>query len=129
MADKTPQLDENMLEAVGKLFEDFLTGLGSQLTAKVKELETQIEALEKQIATLIVGYGEQAVFMEALVAQISFASIEEREAFNKNVSDGRKEMLKVMQDATDTNLATEHPETAAALADLVEEQLSDTDTK
>jgi len=129
MADETPQLDENMLEAVGKLFEDFLTGLGSQLTAKVKELETEIEALEKQIATLIVGYGEQAVFMEALVAQISFASIEEREAFNKNVSDGRKEMLKVMQDATDTNLATEHPETAAALADLVEEQLSDTDTK
>jgi hypothetical protein len=129
MADETPQLDENMLEAVGKLFEDFLTGLGSQLTAKVKELETQIEALEKQIATLIVGYGEQAVFMEALVAQISFASIEEREAFNKNVSDGRKEMLKVMQDATDTNLATEYPETASALADLVEEQLSDTDTK
>ena len=67
--------------------------------------------------------------MEALVAQISFASIEEREAFNKNVSDGRKEMLKVMQDATDTNLATEYPETASALADLVEEQLSDTDTK
>jgi len=129
MADETPQLDENMLEAVGKLFEDFLTGLGSQLTAKVKELETEIEALEKQIATLIVGYGEQAVFMEALVAQISFASIEEREAFNKNVSDGRKEMLKVMQDATDTNLATEYPETASALADLVEEQLSDTDTK
>lgn len=129
MADETPQLDENMLEAVGKLFEDFLTGLGSQLTAKVKELETQIEALEKQIATLIVGYGEQAVFMEALVAQISFASIEEREAFNKNVSDGRKEMLKVMQDATDTNLATEYPETASALADLVEEQLSDTDTE
>lgn len=129
MADETLQLDENMLEAVGKLFEDFLTGLGSQLTAKVKELETEIEALEKQIATLIVGYGEQAVFMEALVAQISFASIEEREAFNKNVSDGRKEMLKVMQDATDTNLATEYPETASALADLVEEQLSDTDTK
>ena len=129
MADETPQLDENMLEAVGKLFEDFLTGLGSQLTAKVKELETEIEALEKQIATLIVGYGEQAVFMEALVAQISFASIEEREAFNKNVSDGRKEMLKVMQDATDTNVATEYPETASALADLVEEQLSDTDTK
>ena len=129
MADETPQLDENMLEAVGKLFEDFLTGLGSQLTAKVKELETEIEALQKQIATLIVGYGEQAVFMEALVAQISFASIEEREAFNKNVSDGRKEMLKVMQDATDTNLATEYPETASALADLVEEQLSDTDTK
>lgn len=122
-------IDENMLEAVGKLFEDFLTGLGSQLTAKVKELEEHIEALEKQIATLIVGYGEQAVFMEALVAQISFATVEERNAFNKNVSDGRKEMLKVMQDASNTNMATEYPETAAALTNLVEEQLSDTNTE
>jgi len=122
-------LDPQLMESVGKLFEDFLTGLGEQLTSKMKELEDQMEGIEKQIATLIVGYGEQAVFMEALVAQLSFATDEERKAFTENVSEGRKEMLKVMQDATDTNLATEYPETASALADLVEKQLSDTDTE
>jgi len=120
-------LDPQLMESVGKLFEDFLTGLGEQLTSKMKELEDQMEGIEKQIATLIVGYGEQAVFMEALVAQLSFATDEERKAFTENVSEGRKEMLKVMQDAANGTMATEYPQTSAAITDLVEQELSDTD--
>jgi len=128
MSDKNPQLDEQTLAVIGELFDKFLTGLGDQITTKIREIEDSVEAIEKQIATLIVGYGEQAVFMEALVAQISFATDEERKAFTENVSEGRKEMLKVMQNAANGTMATEYPQTATALTDLVEQELSDTDS-
>ena len=39
-----------------------------------------IEAFEKQIATLVIGFGVQAVFLEALLAQLSFATEDEQKA-------------------------------------------------
>jgi hypothetical protein len=119
-------LDDETLSHITQLFDNFLSGLGSQITSKIKELEDSVESIEKQIATLILGYGEQAIFLEALVAQLSFSTDEERKAFTENVSQGRKEMLKVMQDASKGTMATQYPETASALADMAEQQLSDT---
>lgn len=128
MSEQNPDIDEQTFAVISELFDNFLNGLGQQITTKIKEIEDSVEAIEKQIATLIVGYGEQAVFMEALVAQLSFATDDERKAFTENVSEGRKEMLKVMQNAANGTMATEYPETASALADLVDEELSDTDS-
>lgn len=128
MSEQNLDIDEKTFSVISELFDNFLNGLGQQITTKIKEIEDSVEAIEKQIATLIVGYGEQAVFMEALVAQLSFATDDERKAFTENVSEGRKEMLKVMQDAANGTMATEYPETASALADLVDEELSDTDS-
>jgi len=128
MSEQNLDIDEKTFSVISELFDNFLNGLGQQITTKIKEIEDSVEAIEKQIATLIVGYGEQAVFMEALVAQLSFATDDERNTFTDNVSKGRKEMLKVMQDAANGTMATEYPETASALADLVDEELSDTDS-
>lgn len=89
------------------------------------ELDSKIESMEKQIATLVVGFGEQAVFLEALLAQIAFATEEEQKTFQANVNQARKEMLKVMQDGSKTLVAREDERLASALNDVVESKSLD----
>jgi len=84
-----------------------------------------MESLEKQIATLVVGFGEQAVFLEALLAQLSFASEQQQKAFQENVSTARREMLKVMKDGSEALVAREDERLASALSDVVDSKSSD----
>ena len=123
-----PELDSVTAEFITKLFQDTLNGFGSQLVDRVLKLEEQVEGIEKQIATLVVGYGEQAVFMEALVAQLAFSTDEAREKFQSDVSRARKDMLEVMQNASKGILADQDPLLASAVADVAESKLSDTDS-
>ena len=99
----------------------------SRFSQKLEELENRIDAIDQQIATLIIGYGEQAVFMEALVAQIAFATDKERASFNESLTEARKKMLEVMRDASAANLADEDPDLASAVENLANQKLSDTD--
>jgi len=120
-----PNFDADTAEFFSKLFQDTIKGLSSQVIDRITKLEDQIETFEKQIATLVLGYGEQAVFMEALVAQLAFATDEARKQFQEDVSRARKDMLEVMNDASKGILADEDPNLAAAIADLAESKLSD----
>ena len=121
-------IDAATAEFITKLFQDVAQGIYTQLVEKVSTLEQSVESMEKQIATLVVGYGEQAVFMEALVAQIAFASNEARSQFYEDVKNGRKEMLEVMQSASKTILADTDPNLATAVADVANAKLSDSDS-
>lgn len=123
-----PSLDEATAEFITKLFQQVAQGIYAQLADKVATLEQSVESMEKQIATLVVGYGEQAVFMEALVAQIAFASNEARSQFYEDIKNGRKEMLEVMQNASKTILADTDPNIAAAVADVASTKLSNSDS-
>jgi hypothetical protein len=123
-----PSIDEATAEFITKLFQQVAQGIYAQLADKVATLEQSVESMEKQIATLVVGYGEQAVFMEALVAQIAFASNEARSQFYEDVKNGRKEMLEVMQNASKTILADTDPNIAAAVADVASTKLSNSDS-
>lgn len=123
-----PSLDEATAEFITKLFQQVAQGIYAQLADKVATLEQSVESMEKQIATLVVGYGEQAVFMEALVAQIAFASNEARSQFYEDIKNGRKEMLEVMQNASKTILADTDPNIAAAVADVANTKLSNSDS-
>ena len=123
-----PSLDEATAEFITKLFQQVAEGIYAQLADKVATLEQSVESMEKQIATLVVGYGEQAVFMEALVAQIAFASNEARSQFYEDIKNGRKEMLEVMQNASKTILADTDPNIAAAVADVANTKLSNSDS-
>ena len=123
-----PSIDEATAEFITKLFQQVAQGIYTQLADKVGALEQSVESMEKQIATLVVGYGEQAVFMEALVAQIAFASNEARSQFYEDVKNGRKEMLEVMQNASKTILADTDPNIAAAVADVASTKLSNSDS-
>ena len=123
-----PSIDEATAEFITKLFQQVAQGIYAQLADKVATLEQSVESMEKQIATLVVGYGEQAVFMEALVAQIAFASNEARSQFYEDIKNGRKEMLEVMQNASKTILADTDPNIAAAVADVASTKLSNSDS-
>ncbi len=123
-----PDFDQETAEFFARLFQDSLSGIKAQLIDRVATMEESLEKMEKQVATLILGYGEQAVFMEALVAQIAFASDDARRTFQEDVTRARKQMLEVMNDASKGFLADDDPGVAAALGDLAERKLSDTDS-
>lgn len=123
-----PSIDEATAEFITKLFQQVAQGIYAQLADKVSTLEQSVESMEKQIATLVVGYGEQAVFMEALVAQIAFASNDARSQFYEDVKNGRKEMLEVMQNASKTILADTDSNIATAVADVASSKLSDSNS-
>jgi len=126
MSNMTENFDSSAFEAASNLFKDIAYGTLATVSSKIAELEQSVEHLEKQLANLVVGYGEQAVFMEALVAQLAFAKPEERRAFSENLSDARNKMLEVMRDASAT-MADEDQGIASAITDLASEKLSDPD--
>ena len=127
MSDDNEHLDQHTAEFMTNFFQDIIGGLASQVEGRLSVLETSIESIEKQIATLIISYGEQAVFTEALVGQMAFASDEARKAFHEALSESRRNMLEVMQNASKGILADENPGVASALTDVATEKLSNTD--
>jgi hypothetical protein len=106
-------------------FESIILSLTEHSSTRFFELENKIESMEKQIATLVIGFGEQAVFLEALLAQIAFASEDQQKSFQNNVNQARREMLKVMQDGAKTVVAREDERLAAAINDVVESKSFD----
>jgi len=106
--------------------EDLLIALADRFESRLQECEKLVETLEKQLAQLIVGYGEQAVFMEALIAQINFASSEAQKAFTANVSENRRKMFQVMKEGAPGILGSENEDLASAITNLADQKLSDT---
>ena len=106
--------------------EDLLIALANRFESRLQECEKLVETLEKQLAQLIVGYGEQAVFMEALIAQINFASSEAQKAFTANVSENRRKMFQVMKEGAPGILGSENEDLASAITNLADQKLSDT---
>lgn len=122
-----PAFDEATAEFFNNLFRDLMNGVQAQVIERMSQLEKSVEEIEKQIATLVLAYGEQAVFMEALVSQMAFASDEARKKFQEDVTYARKQMLEVMNDASKGFLAEQSPNLASALADMVKPESTDTD--
>jgi hypothetical protein len=102
-----------------------MMALSDKFETRLQEMEKAVDNVEKQIATLIVGYGEQAVFMEALIAQINFASPEAQKAFTDNVSENRKKMFQVMKEGASGILGPENQDLASAIEDVAGQKLFD----
>lgn len=102
-----------------------MMALSDKFESRLQEMEKAVDNVEKQIATLIVGYGEQAVFMEALIAQINFASPEAQKAFTDNVSENRKKMFQVMKEGASGILGPENKDLASAIEDVAGQKLFD----
>jgi hypothetical protein len=114
--------DTNSLLSVDQLktyVEDLFISFSSVMNERFEDIEEKVESFEKQIATLVVGFGEQAVFLEALLSQLAFATEEEQRAFQQSVNESRKQMLKVMQDGSETLVASENEGLASAIDDVV----------
>jgi hypothetical protein len=105
--------------------QQLIISMSNKIDERFKELDESIESLEKQIATLILGFGEQAVNMEGLIAQIKFASPESQKIFMETIAQSRKQMLEAMKEGAGGLLATESPGVASAIESLADEKLSD----
>ena len=100
MTDSSPitQADLNhFYSKVSTTFESFERYFEEQ----IKLSETRIEAIDKQIATLVVGYAEQAIFIDALMSQIEDESKEKQDAFKAKVEQLRKTMMSVLDYTSD----------------------------
>jgi hypothetical protein len=113
------------IESLKNQTQEIIIALSARIEARFQDLEDLIEKLEKQIATLILGFGEQAVNMEGLLAQLRFSSPEAQKAFMDTISESRKQMLQVMKEGAGDLLAGESPGVASALEDLASKKLSD----
>lgn len=105
--------------------ESLFVNFSKMIDEKFDEIDNKMEAFEKQIATLVIGFGEQAVFLEALLAQLAFSTEEEQKTFQNNVSEARKQMLKVMKDGSQNLVAGEDERLAQAINDVVDSKSSD----
>ena len=116
------QSDKNTIDIA---LDNMLNTLSKEVISKFHELEEKIENVEKQVATLVLAYGEQAVFMEALIGQIAFSSEEAQKSFHQTLKEARKSMLEVMKDGSEAFVAGGDKVVGEAISDLASEKLSD----
>ena len=117
--------DKDPISSLRDEIQEIIFHMSNKIQGRLEELEKAVEDIEKQIATLVIGYGEQAIFMEALIAQINFASPEAQKAFTANVSENRKKMFQIMKEGAPGILGPENKDLATAITDLANQKLSD----
>jgi hypothetical protein len=106
-----------------KNIEVILTSMAEKIEERLREMDKSIESIEQQIATMVVGYGEQAVFMEALIGQINFAAPEAQKVFTDTLARSRREMLKVMKEGANGFLVGDDEGLSTAIKDVVDKEL------
>jgi dsDNA-specific endonuclease/ATPase MutS2 len=114
--------DKNTIDIA---LDNMLNTLSKEVISKFHELEEKIENVEKQVATLVLAYGEQAVFMEALISQIAFSTEEAQKSFHETLKEARKSMLEVMKDGSEAFVAGGDKVVGESISDLASEKLSD----
>lgn len=114
--------DKNTIDIA---FDNMLNTLSKEVISKFHELEEKIESIEKQVATLVLAYGEQAVFMEALIGQIAFSTQEAQSSFHETLKQARKSMLEVMKDGSEAFVAGSDKNVGESINNLATEKLSD----
>jgi hypothetical protein len=120
---QTPELTE--IEEFRKLVNDLVVALAAKFDEKIMAIEKTMESYEKQVATLIVGFGEQAVFLEALMGQLQFATPEAQKDFHTTLGNSRKQMLTIMKDGARGLVADENENLAAAIEDVADSKYID----
>jgi len=75
--------------------------------------EKKLDAIEQQVATITVGFAEQAVLVEALIAQLEYETEEKQQAFKNKVLATRDLMLETLEYTSDVlenrDTSTEQP--------------------
>jgi len=113
------------LEEMQKQVQDLLIAFAAKLESRFEDIEKSIEKIEEQIATLVLGFGEQAVNMEGLLAQLRFSSPESQKIFMDTIAESRKKMLEVMREGANDLLAGQNPKLASTIENLAAEKLLD----
>jgi hypothetical protein len=112
------------VEVLSKAVNDIVLAMAAQFDSKLEKLDKTMEAYEQQIATLATGFAEQAVFIEALLGQLNFASDEQKKNFHDSVHEARQKMFTIMKEGADGIVANDNPRLAAAIEDVVDSKSS-----
>lgn len=126
MSQENIYVPETEIEVLRKSFNDVIVALAAQFDTKLNQLDKTMEAYEKQLAVLATGFAEQAVFIEALIAQIQFSTVDERKSFHESVSEARKKMFDIMKEGVNGTVADDNPRLASAIEDVVNTKSADT---
>jgi hypothetical protein len=118
-----PPLTE--IEKLHQLVNELIIAVAAKFDSKIEEIQNLMESYEKQVATLVIGFGEQAVFLEALLGQIQFGTEEAQKNFHETLSTSRKQMLQVMKEGARDLVASDNERLASAIEDLAEAKSSD----
>jgi len=124
MTEDTTYIPETEIERLTKGFNEVIIALAAQFDGKLDALDKTMEAYEKQLAVLATGFAEQAVFIEALIAQIGFSSTEERQAFHDSVAQARQKMFEIMKEGASGIVSNDNPRLASAIEDVVDAKSS-----
>ena len=118
--------DYTDIEILRKTVNDIVLAMAAQFDAKLEKLDKTMEAYEQQIATLATGFAEQAVFIEALLGQLNFASDEQKKNFHDSVHDARQKMFSIMKEGANDIVANDNPRLASTIEDVVDSKSSNT---
>jgi hypothetical protein len=115
---EVPKLTE--IEILSNNINNLVMALATQFDTKLEKLDKTMEGYEKQIAVLATGFAEQAVFIEALLAQLNFSSEEAQKNFHTNLHEAREKMFSIMKEGANGIVANDNPRLASALEDVVD---------
>jgi hypothetical protein len=124
MSQEDVYVPQTEIEELRKSFNQIIVALAAKFDSKLDEMDTVMQSYEKQMAVLATGFAEQAVFIEALIGQINFGSVEERRVFHDNVSEARKKMFEIMKEGANGVVANDNPRLASAIEDVVDSKSS-----
>ena len=116
-----PQYSEIELMQIAN--KDLLLALAAQFDAKISKLETMMESYEQQIAVLATGFAEQAVFIEAMLGQITFPSEESKKNFHNSLHEARQKMYTIMRQGASELVEDGNPRLAEALENVVDSKI------
>ena len=119
-------LELTEIEFLRKSVNDIVMALAAQFDNKLEKIDQTMQAYEEQIAILSTGFAEQAVFIEALLAQLNFASEESKKLFHDSIQEARQKMFKIMKEGANGIVAEQNPRLASALEDVVDSKSADT---
>jgi len=114
------------IEFLRKSVNDIVMALAAQFDNKLEKIDQTMQAYEEQIAILSTGFAEQAVFIEALLAQLNFASEESKKLFHDSIQEARQKMFKIMKEGANGIVAEQNPRLASAIEDVVDSKSVDT---
>jgi len=114
------------IEILSKAVNDIVLAMAAQFDNKIEKLDKVMESYEQQIATLATGFAEQAVFIEALLGQLNFASDEAKKNFHDSVHDARQKMFNIMKEGANGIVADQNPRLASAIEDVVDSKSPNT---
>lgn len=89
------------LDKIVSQVSESLNALAMNVQQTLDTIQQNVETIEETVASLVMGFAEQTVMIEAITGQLSLETPEEQEAFTRVIAEGRMAMLKLMQEHVD----------------------------